>query len=163
MPTIDFATRYSTRYSDFLLQPYSNPTRSKKSLLVCAWWYTDALLRYGETDQPINWPGKVLNTLVCLIKLFQLSPVWNIFRSQRYFFSFHWLIESGIAVASHWVPQLYLLQHTHCIGRTSISRCNTSGLLVRANYCAGSRKQIAVRSQGSVEGNHPHPAPLNSL
>ena len=36
LPTIDFATRYSTRYSDFLLQPYSNPTRSKKSLLVCA-------------------------------------------------------------------------------------------------------------------------------
>ena len=23
LPTIDFATRYSTRYSDFLLQPYS--------------------------------------------------------------------------------------------------------------------------------------------
>ena len=37
LPTIDFATRYSTRYSDFLLQPYSNPTRSKRSLLVCAW------------------------------------------------------------------------------------------------------------------------------
>ena len=37
LPTIDFATRYSTRYSDFLLQPYSNPTRSKKSLLVGAW------------------------------------------------------------------------------------------------------------------------------
>ena len=36
LPTIDFATRYSTRYSDFLLQPYSNPTRSQKSLLVCA-------------------------------------------------------------------------------------------------------------------------------
>ena len=32
LPTIDFATRYS----DFLLQPYSNPTQSKKSLLVCA-------------------------------------------------------------------------------------------------------------------------------
>ena len=27
LPTIDFATRYSTRYSDFFLQPYSNPTR----------------------------------------------------------------------------------------------------------------------------------------
>ena len=38
LPTIDFATRYSTRYSDFLLQPYSNPTRSKKSLLVGAWF-----------------------------------------------------------------------------------------------------------------------------
>ena len=38
LPTIDFATRYSTRYSDFLLQPYSNPTRSKKSLLVGACW-----------------------------------------------------------------------------------------------------------------------------
>ena len=36
LPTIDFATRYSTRYSDFLLQPYSNPTRSEKSLLVGA-------------------------------------------------------------------------------------------------------------------------------
>ena len=36
LPTIDFATRYSTRYSDFLLQPYSNPTRSQKSLLVGA-------------------------------------------------------------------------------------------------------------------------------
>lgn len=34
LPTIDFATRYSTRYSDFLLQPYSNPTRSQKRLLV---------------------------------------------------------------------------------------------------------------------------------
>ena len=31
LPTIDFATRYATRYSDFLLQPYSNPTRSKKT------------------------------------------------------------------------------------------------------------------------------------
>ena len=39
LPTVDFATnkndlltatRYFTRYSDFLLQPYSNPTRSKK-------------------------------------------------------------------------------------------------------------------------------------
>ena len=30
LPTIEFATRYSTRYSDFWLQPYSNPTRSKK-------------------------------------------------------------------------------------------------------------------------------------
>ena len=37
LPTIDFATRYSTRYSDFLLQPYSNPTRSQKRLLVGAW------------------------------------------------------------------------------------------------------------------------------
>ena len=37
LPTVDFATRYSTRYSDFLLQPYSNPTRSKKRLLVGAW------------------------------------------------------------------------------------------------------------------------------
>ena len=39
LPTIDFATRYSTRYSDFFLQPYSNPTRSQKSLLVgaCTW------------------------------------------------------------------------------------------------------------------------------
>ena len=36
LPTTDFATRYSTRYSDFLLQPYSNPTRSQKSLLVGA-------------------------------------------------------------------------------------------------------------------------------
>ena len=36
LPTIDFATRYSTRYSDFLVQPDSNPTQSKKSLLVCA-------------------------------------------------------------------------------------------------------------------------------
>ena len=36
LPTVDFATRYSTRYSDFLLQPYSNPTRSKKRLLVGA-------------------------------------------------------------------------------------------------------------------------------
>ena len=34
LPTVDFATRYSTRYSDFLLQPYSNPTRSQKRLLV---------------------------------------------------------------------------------------------------------------------------------
>ena len=38
LSAVDFATRYSTRYSDFLLQPYSNPTRSQKSLLVCAWW-----------------------------------------------------------------------------------------------------------------------------
>ena len=37
LPTVDFATRYSTRYSDFLLQPYSNPTRSQKRLLVGAW------------------------------------------------------------------------------------------------------------------------------
>ena len=37
LPTVDFATRYSTRYSDFLLQPYSNPTRSQKGLLVGAW------------------------------------------------------------------------------------------------------------------------------
>ena len=36
LPTVDFATRYSTRYSDFLLQPYSNPTRSQKTLLVLA-------------------------------------------------------------------------------------------------------------------------------
>ena len=36
LPTIDFATRYSTRYSNFLVQPDSNPTQSKKSLLVCA-------------------------------------------------------------------------------------------------------------------------------
>ena len=36
LPTIDFATRYSTRYSDFLLQPYSNPTRSQKRLLAGA-------------------------------------------------------------------------------------------------------------------------------
>ena len=36
LPTVDFATRYSTRYSDFLLQPYSNPTRSQKRLLVGA-------------------------------------------------------------------------------------------------------------------------------
>ena len=33
LPTVDFATRYSTQYSDFLQQPYSNLTRSKKSLL----------------------------------------------------------------------------------------------------------------------------------
>ena len=38
LPTTDFATRYSTRYSDFLVQPYSNPTRSQKSLLVGACW-----------------------------------------------------------------------------------------------------------------------------
>ena len=37
LPTIDFATRYSTRYSDFLIQPYSTPTRSQKGLLVGAW------------------------------------------------------------------------------------------------------------------------------
>ena len=36
LPTIDFATRYSARYSDFLLQPYSNPTRSQQVLLVGA-------------------------------------------------------------------------------------------------------------------------------
>ena len=36
LQTIDFATRYFTRYSDFLLQPYSNPTRSQKRLLVGA-------------------------------------------------------------------------------------------------------------------------------
>ena len=30
----DFATRYSTRYSDLLSQPYSNPTLSKKNLLA---------------------------------------------------------------------------------------------------------------------------------
>ena len=30
LPAIDFATRYSTRYSDFSSQPYLNPTRSKK-------------------------------------------------------------------------------------------------------------------------------------
>ena len=30
LPTVDFATCYSTRYSSFLLQPYLNPTRSKK-------------------------------------------------------------------------------------------------------------------------------------
>ena len=34
MPTVSFATHYSTCYSDFLLQPYSNPTRSKKRLLA---------------------------------------------------------------------------------------------------------------------------------
>ena len=33
---IDFATRYPTRYSDFLSQPYSNPTRSQKTLLAGA-------------------------------------------------------------------------------------------------------------------------------
>ena len=35
---IGFATCYSTRYSDFLSQPYSNPTRSQKTLLAGAWW-----------------------------------------------------------------------------------------------------------------------------
>ena len=34
LPAIDFATRYSTRYSDFLSQPYSNPTRNQKTLLA---------------------------------------------------------------------------------------------------------------------------------
>ena len=34
LSAIDFATRYSTRYSDFLPQPYSNPTRSQKALLA---------------------------------------------------------------------------------------------------------------------------------
>ena len=29
---------YSTRYLDFLLQPYSNPTWSQNSLLAGAWW-----------------------------------------------------------------------------------------------------------------------------
>ena len=55
LPTINFATRYSTRYSDFLLQPYSKPTRSKKSLLAgtCFW----AVLRAASgllknTDTP---------------------------------------------------------------------------------------------------------------
>ena len=48
LPTIDFATRYSTRYSDFLLQPYSNPTRSKKKptrlcLLVMETWEKGSL------------------------------------------------------------------------------------------------------------------------
>ena len=33
LPAIDFATRYS----DFLSQPYSNPTRSQKTLLAGAW------------------------------------------------------------------------------------------------------------------------------
>ena len=37
LPIMDFATRYSTRYSDFLLQPYLNPTRSLNSLLAGAW------------------------------------------------------------------------------------------------------------------------------
>ena len=37
LSAIDFATRYSTRYSDFLSQPYSNPTRSQKTLLAGAW------------------------------------------------------------------------------------------------------------------------------
>ena len=32
LPTVDFATRYSTRYSDFLLQPYS---KSKKATRRC--------------------------------------------------------------------------------------------------------------------------------
>ena len=32
LPTIDFATRYSTRYSDFLLQPYS---KGKKPTRLC--------------------------------------------------------------------------------------------------------------------------------
>ena len=36
LSAIDFATRYSTRYSDFLSQPYSNPTRSQKTLLAGA-------------------------------------------------------------------------------------------------------------------------------
>ena len=35
--TVNAATRYFTRYSDFVLQPYSNPTRSKKRLLADAW------------------------------------------------------------------------------------------------------------------------------
>ena len=37
LSAIDFATRYSTRYSDFLPQHYSNPTRSQKALLAGAW------------------------------------------------------------------------------------------------------------------------------
>ena len=36
LSAIDFATRYSTRYSDFLSQPYSNPTRSQITLLAGA-------------------------------------------------------------------------------------------------------------------------------
>ena len=36
LPTVNFATRYSTRYSDFLLQPYSIPTRSLNCLLAGA-------------------------------------------------------------------------------------------------------------------------------
>ena len=37
LPAIDSANRYSTRYSDFLSQPYSNPTRSHKTLLAGPW------------------------------------------------------------------------------------------------------------------------------
>ena len=47
LPTVDFATRYSTRYSDFLLQPYSNPTRSQKRLLVGPWSSSTKRLAHG--------------------------------------------------------------------------------------------------------------------
>ena len=33
-----YATRYPTRYPDFFLLPYPNPTQSKKTLPVTAWW-----------------------------------------------------------------------------------------------------------------------------
>ena len=37
LSAVDFATRYSIRYSDFSSQPYSNPTRSQKTLLAGPW------------------------------------------------------------------------------------------------------------------------------
>ena len=36
LPTIDFATRYSTRYSDFLLQPYSESKKPTHRYLIRA-------------------------------------------------------------------------------------------------------------------------------
>ena len=63
LPTIDFATRYSTRYSDFLLRPYSIPTRSKKKptrLCLIIVHVPDcglfAALPRPLNQQPVNYP-----------------------------------------------------------------------------------------------------------
>ena len=60
LPTVDFATRYSTRYSDFLLQPYSNPTRSQKRLLVGACLPTNQLTWVGARDTCVSKKSLIL-------------------------------------------------------------------------------------------------------
>ena len=85
LPTIDFATRYSTRYSDFLLQPYSNPTRSKKSLLVGA-----CIGVVWQNDYSITvWEGGVLTSLPSIVwwTIFRIKITWHfVFNNLNVFF-----------------------------------------------------------------------------
>ena len=70
------ATRYSTRYSDFLLQPYSNSTRSQKPLLVLAWTRVTRESICNSSNVFFHWDLLVASEIYWQMQACQFIFIW---------------------------------------------------------------------------------------